>query len=132
MTAKTKKSAKSTPSVGRGTVDTKVKMRISSGSPVAMKGSAKPAGVATTVKFGSVTVEVRAPRKADVKRNIKAGQLSLARVRTKIVKPGVKIEFAKGIPLFHADPDCPGKLIRERDGKRERGVFLNGKFKRSR
>ena len=47
----------------------------------------------------------------------------------KIIDPGVKIEAGRGVPLFHADPKHPGKIIRELNGKRESGVLVNGQFK---
>ena len=87
------------------------------------------AGRVKTLKFGSVTVEVPPRKAAEVKRNIKEGQLALARAIKSIFTPGVKIEAAKGVPLFYADPKCPGKIVRELDGRRESGDFVNGKFK---
>lgn len=131
MTTKAKKSAKTVPTVVNfaGVVG---EMQISLAPPAVRKAKSaavKLARLAMTVKFGSVTVEVIAPRKAEVKRNIQAGQSALARAKTKLVKHGVKIKAAKGVPLFHADPELPGQLIRELNGKRERGVFENGKFK---
>ncbi|MBI4814766.1 MAG: hypothetical protein HY791_00830 [Deltaproteobacteria bacterium] len=63
-----------------------------------------------------------------MKRNIAAGRSALERVKERILKPGVRIRTAKGVPLFHADPKNPGKLVRVLDGRRERGSFVNGEF----
>lgn len=107
-------------------------MHISLVSPAAKKASfteGKPAEVAMTVKFGSVTVKVHPPHKAEVERNVKAGQSALARARETLIKSGIKMKIAKGVPIFHADAKLPGQLVRRLDGKSESGVFVKGKFK---
>jgi len=86
---------------------------------------------ATRVCFGSVQVEVRVPKSGE-ERNIKVGQTALARALGSIFKPGIKLDVAKGVPLFHADPSHPGKIVREVNGKRDVGTFISGKFKVSR
>lgn len=83
------------------------------------------------VVFGDV--RLLTPRKtnaAQVRRNIRAGQLGLARAKDLIIKPGVTLEVVKGVPLYHADPDQPDLLVREIDGKRDRGKFVNGRFRK--
>lgn len=82
------------------------------------------------VTVGSVTVKVSGVPASEKSRNIKAGQHALARAKTAIITPGVKIGSAKGVPIFHADPDRPDLLVRVLDGKREYGVFKDGKFKK--
>ena len=89
----------------------------------------KSAGGATTVKFGSVTVKAHPQRKAEVERNVKAGQFALARARETLIKSGIKMKVAKGVPIFHADAKLPGQLVRRLNGKSESGVFVKGKFK---
>jgi len=84
------------------------------------------------VKFGSYKVEAPIPKKSKVNRNVKIGQVALARAMSKIVKPGVKIDAAKGIPLFHVESEHPGQIVRELDGKRAIGKFIKGRFKISR
>jgi len=87
----------------------------------------KHAGV--TVRFGSTSIVINEQKNLNEKRNIKAGQSGLARALKKIIDPGVKIDVVRGVPLFHADPIHPGKIIRELNGKRESGVLVNGQFK---
>ena len=70
--------------------------------------------------------------KTEERRNIKKGQIALARAMEKIVKPGVKLDVDRGVPLFHADSEHPGKIVRELDGRRAIGKFIDGKFKISR
>lgn len=78
-----------------------------------------------------MTIEVFAAGKTEVARNIKEGQSALARAKTMIVTPGVKIDVAPGVPLFHADPDRPDRLVRVLDKKVEYGRFVNGKFRKT-
>ncbi len=81
------------------------------------------------VEFGSVKVAVSTPKQSKVRRNVIDGQIALARAMNKIVKPGVKINAAKGVPLFHAESEHPGLIVRELNGKRALGSFVNGKFR---
>lgn len=80
------------------------------------------------VTFGAVTVEVPVPGSEEVARNVKAGQAALARAKKLIITPGVKLTHPQGVPLFHADPDHPGRLVRVLNGKSEHGTFVGGKF----
>jgi hypothetical protein len=80
------------------------------------------------IKFGAVTVDSRTPRKSEIRRNVVVGQLALKRAKSRIIKPGVTIHAGANIPLYHADPEKPGKLIRILNGKQDRGVFVNGRF----
>lgn len=84
------------------------------------------------IKFGSVTVVADPPTKSEIKRNIKAGQRALARALNAIVTPGVNVNLPSGVPLYRADSEKRGYIIRELNGKRESGVVENGKFKASR
>lgn len=88
----------------------------------------KGATLVKTVKFSSENTEDFTISKEDVARNIKAGQDALARAMAIIITPGVKLKVSKGVPLFHADPARPGRLVRVLDGKRQYGIFVNGEF----
>ena len=106
-------------------------MQISLAPSVAKKGALpkEKQPPKSIVTFGSVTTESSALGKEEEARNIKAGQSALARAKTLIVTPGVTIKVGRNVPLFHADPDRPDELVRVWRGKRERGVFVNGRFK---
>jgi len=82
------------------------------------------------VTFGSVTVLVDTPTKAEIKKNIEDGQVALARLLERIQTPGVKLKFKKGVPNYYADPEDPSRLIRILNGKKERVIFSEeeGKF----
>jgi hypothetical protein len=47
----------------------------------------------------------------------------------RLLKPGVKLPDRKGVPKFYVDEADPALVVRELDGKRERGRFENGQFK---
>lgn len=86
-------------------------------------------GVSAKVTVGSVTVSVSKPTQEMIKRNIAASGVALSRAMKEIIKPGVKLNPAKGVPLYQADPDNPDLIIRKLDGKLEKGRFVAGKFK---
>lgn len=85
----------------------------------------------TKVTVGSVTIDAFGVSRAEALRNIKSGQSALRRAKNAIIQPGVKIKVPKGVPLFHADPDRPDRLVRVIDGKRDYGTFVDGEFKKS-
>ena len=81
--------------------------------------------------FGSTTVLIDVPTKAEADKNIKAGQEALARLFERLqTLPGIELTFAKDDPCYYADPENPSRLIRILNGKKERGVFSEeeGKF----
>ena len=129
MTAKKTAAPKSSPvrssASGLGSVNI-------SFSSTAKKSGARNVSVGSrpmTVEFGSVTVRVHAPSKTAVRRNIKAGQFALERATKGLIRSGVKIKVSAGIPMFHADPSRPDRLVREIDGVRELGKIVNGTFR---
>jgi|GEM_PF-2543774 len=87
------------------------------------------AGVSAKVTVGSVTVSVSQPTQEMIKRNLAASEVALSRAMKEIIKPGIKLNPAKGVPLYQADPDNPNLIIRKLDGKLEKGRFVAGKFK---
>ena len=91
-------------------------------------GSAGRAKV-KTFQFGTARLTVSVAAQGDWAHNVDLGQSALKKIKSRLVKPGVKLRGMKSAPLFHADPSNPRQLIRELNGKRERGVFENGVFK---
>lgn len=45
-----------------------------------------------------------------------------------IVTPGVQLKVPEGVPLYHADPGRPERLVRVLNGKHTYGTFINGEF----
>jgi len=82
-----------------------------------------------TLQFGSASLKVGTGGHDDWSRNVDLGQAALKKMKLRLVKPGVKLRNSRSAPLFHADPADPGRLIRELNGKKERGVFERGVFK---
>jgi len=78
----------------------------------------------STITVGSVTVRVTKPTKEMVQKNIAASHAALARALKELMKPGVKLNPAKGVPLYQADPDNPDSIIRKLDGKLETGHIV--------
>ena len=78
--------------------------------------------------FGSF--KMKAPVRDDEwKANIKLGQQAMMEVQATLAKPGVKLRVRKGVPLYRADPERPGRLIRRVGDKEDRGIIENGVFK---
>jgi len=96
---------------------------------VVMNSATQKGAAASTVRFGSVVVSAASPKQVELRRNVNTGQAALARAATKIVKAGVTLPAGGSVPLYRADPQDPGRLIRELNGKTSSGVFVGGKFK---
>lgn len=90
---------------------------------------AKVARKRARVKVGGVMVTGDKATVAEVKRSVARSSDMLERLGKKIAKPGVRLYASKGVPLFSADPDQPGRVVRKLGGKTERGVLENGVFK---
>jgi hypothetical protein len=95
------------------------------------KGRSTTSTTLTKIRFGSVTVEAKSPAKAEVRRNVMTGQFALERATSKMLKPGVVLAQSHGVPVYHADPRVPGRLVRELNGTSQPGTFMNGKFRPS-
>lgn len=91
------------------------------------KGGKK--GKTATLHFGSVSMKVKLGSSDEGIRNITLGQAAMRKMKVKLANPGVKLRNLKNAPLFYADPSNPRRLIRVLNGKREYGIFENGKFK---
>ena len=96
---------------------------------VVMNSATRKGTAASKVRFGSVVVSAASPKQVELRRNVNTGQAALARVATRIVKAGVSLPAGGSVPLYRADPQDPGRLIRELNGKTSTGVFVGGKFK---
>jgi len=70
-----------------------------------------------------------APKKVEVTKNIKLGQVALARAKESFTRKGVTIKVGKGIPTYQANPNNPKILIRSLNGKIDEGVFEGKRFK---
>lgn len=81
------------------------------------------------VRFGSVEVRDVGFNPKEKQRNIGTGQVALSRAAPSIIKAGFAKRPKDSAPRFRADPGNPQILIRELNGKSEKGVFVAGKFK---
>lgn len=109
----------------------KAASRSRAGSVIEIKqnGPKKTRSKKTTVfSYGSAILKTDGSH-IDWARNVDLGQLAMKKLKTRLTKPGVKVNHAKSAPLFRADPTQPGRLIRVLNGKEERGAFVDGVFK---
>lgn len=81
------------------------------------------------IRFGGVVVKAPIPAKQVELRNVAAGRNALTRAKATLARPGVEVRATSGVPLYHADPDSPGLLVRTLNGRTTRGRFVGGKFK---
>jgi hypothetical protein len=94
---------------------------------MAAEGSGKRSGKVAVFQFGSA--KLKAPTShEDWARNIGLGQAAMKKIKTQLVKPGLRSRPSKSTPMFRADPANPRQLIRILDGQEDRGVFVNGVF----
>ncbi|MFZ0209516.1 MAG: hypothetical protein WAL59_25965 [Roseiarcus sp.] len=82
----------------------------------------------TTVTFGSVTVTGPAPSEGVVRENIAASRRALEGALDAFKKPGIRLPRRRNVPLYRADPNEPNILIRELNGREERGTMSEGQF----
>ena len=98
------------------------------GSAITPKRRARRTGE-RKVTFGSVTVMVRPPTKAEVQRNVEQSTAALERALKRLVRPGIRLYPKRGVPLYWGDDNHPGKFVRLLDGKHDLGILENGEFK---
>lgn len=80
------------------------------------------------LRFGAVTVSNTAPDVDTLVCNVKAGRDALGRVRDALVKPGVTLGHKSEVPKFRVDAKDPTTLIREVNGRIDRGHIVGGTF----
>jgi len=81
------------------------------------------------IRIGNLTLVVPSPTKTQLQENVRQSTEALARALTRLTRPGIRLRPKRGIPLFQVDENDPDILIRDLDGKRERGTLQDGEFK---
>lgn len=81
-----------------------------------------------TLRFGMVTVSNTVPDAATLKVNVGAGRDALTRAKAALIRPGVKLHHGADVPTFRVEPGNPKILIREVNGRVDRGTIVNGTF----
>ncbi len=107
---------------------TAVRSRASSVIELKQNGPKKTKAKKAVFSYGSASLKTTSAPD-DWARNVDLGRLAMKKLKSRLIKPGVKVSYAKSTPLFRADPAQPGRLIRTLDGKEERGAFVDGVFK---
>jgi hypothetical protein len=83
-----------------------------------------------TTKFGNVTVTAPAPSEEQIARSVRESTRALeGLVRAFEKLPGIDLPRQKDVPLFWLDDDNPEIIIRELNGKLDRGQLVDGKYK---
>lgn len=80
------------------------------------------------ISIGALTILVPRPTKAQVDENVRRSTEALGRALSRLTRPGIRLRPKRGVPLFQVDEDDPDILIRDLDGRRQRGVFQDGEF----
>jgi len=80
------------------------------------------------VSIGQVTVNVRTPNAAELKKRLAESKTVATRLRTAIAKPGVRLAVKTTTPIYAADANRPELVIRRLGGRSSRGTFKNGIF----
>ncbi len=109
---------------------------VASGGVRAMRIKSFPGGAdasssieAKVTRFGSVSLEHDPVGRVEVAQNVERGRSALNRMGAALSAPGIRLDVAKGVPLYHADPHHPDRLVRVLDGDRQSGVLVDGEFK---
>ena len=63
------------------------------------------------------------------KRGVQQSNTALERLSITLATPGVRLPRRRNVPLYSADPENSGLLIRKLNGKTERGVLEGGVFR---
>jgi len=87
------------------------------------------AGLSREAPYGRLVVRAAALTKAAEKKNIAEGRSALKRAKAALVRPGVQVKIKDGVPMYHADPNKPGFLVRTLNGETARGRLVGGKFR---
>lgn len=80
-------------------------------------------------RFGSVILEQEPIGQVEVERNVERGRSAMNRMGAALSASGVRLDAVAGIPLYHADPQHPERIVRVLDGHSQSGLLVNGEFK---
>lgn len=91
--------------------------------------STPKAAKARVMRFGSVILEQEPVGRVDVERNVERGRSAMNSMGAALSAPGVRLDVVAGVPLYHADPQRPDRIVRVLDGHSQSGLLVNGEFK---
>jgi hypothetical protein len=81
-----------------------------------------------TVVFGSWKIRANTLPLEEALSMVQSSNSALMRIRKTLTTSGVKLSHRKDVPLYRVDPRHPDVLIRELNGRSERGRFVGGEF----
>jgi len=80
------------------------------------------------VKFGNVVITSAKPDRQAVAANVERSSEALERVAKKLIRPGFFARARRDVPRFSIDSADPKLIIRELNGRTERGKLVDGQF----
>lgn len=86
-------------------------------------------GERVEVSFGNATLH--APRASEEQRahGVEESRRAMERLAQALLAlPGIELQRTLGVPLFYADGQNPKLVVRDLDGVRQRGTFVDGRF----
>lgn len=85
--------------------------------------------VRSVFSFGSAKLQSTKGYGKVAPETLEQSRQAMRQLGDRLLKPGVKLPERKGVPKFYVDEADPALVVRELDGKRERGRFEDGQFK---
>jgi hypothetical protein len=82
----------------------------------------------TKVKFGNVSVVGPAPSKRSIALQVSRSSEALTKIAKILAKPGLSLRSRKDVPLYSVDDTDSSVLVRELNGRVERGRMIDGVF----
>lgn len=80
------------------------------------------------VKFGNVVITSGKPDRQAVAANVERSSEALERVAKKLIRPGFFARPRRDVPRFSIDSADSTLIIRELNGRTERGKLVDGQF----
>ncbi len=80
------------------------------------------------MRFGDATIVAPQLSATKLQENLAHSARVLDAAMRAVQHPGVRISRRKGVPLYYADENYPGKIVRELNGQREVGVVEDSTF----
>jgi hypothetical protein len=74
-------------------------------------------------------ITARRPSDTEIQRSAEGGWAGLAPAFRQTRAPGVRVYPKKDVPLCPVDPDNPTAFIPKLNGRIDRGLFADGRFK---
>lgn len=68
------------------------------------------------------------PTQEDIRHSVTKSKKAFSALVKGLEHPRIKLDVRRNVPLFFADPDTPGIIIRKLNGKTQRGTMHGDRF----